>query len=88
MPFEHYADPVWDNVRMNNIAQHFVTAWLGLHLKGDGAMEAYLDLVEQSREGVWAVDENGSELPGHSYWKGFPNRTAAGLAFERRKRDS
>lgn len=24
--FGHYADPVWDTVRMNNIAQHFATA--------------------------------------------------------------
>ncbi|MEL6677524.1 MAG: dienelactone hydrolase, partial [Pseudomonadota bacterium] len=23
VPFEHYADPVWDSVRMNNILQHF-----------------------------------------------------------------
>jgi hypothetical protein len=88
VPFEHYADPVWDSVRMNNIAQHFVTAWLGLHLKGDMGMAEYLDVVEQSREGVWAVDEAGNPLPHHSYWKGFPNRTAAGLAFERRKRGS
>lgn len=27
-PFEHYADPVWDAIRMNNIAQHFVSAFL------------------------------------------------------------
>jgi predicted dienelactone hydrolase len=34
-PFEHYADAVWDSVRMNNIAQHAVAAFLGRHLKGD-----------------------------------------------------
>ena len=49
-PFEHYADPVWDNVRMNNIAQHFATAWMGKHLKGDGAMDAFLDLVPHSND--------------------------------------
>jgi hypothetical protein len=85
VPFEHYADPVWDNVRMNNIAQHFVTAWLGLHLKGDTAMEHWLALDGEAADGVWAVDETGAELPQHSYWKGFARRTAAGLAFERRK---
>jgi predicted dienelactone hydrolase len=42
MPFNHYGDAVWDNVRMNNILQHYVTAFLGLHLKGDKAMSAYL----------------------------------------------
>jgi predicted dienelactone hydrolase len=43
VPFEHYADPVWDNVRMNNIAQHFVTAFLGVHLKGETDGAPYLD---------------------------------------------
>lgn len=33
-PFEHYADPVWDTLAMNNIAQHFALAFLDLHLKG------------------------------------------------------
>ncbi len=34
VPFQHYADAVWDSVRMNNIAQHYLTAFLGVHLKG------------------------------------------------------
>jgi predicted dienelactone hydrolase len=42
MPFNHYGDAVWDTVRMNNILQHYVTAFLGLHLKGDAGMAAYL----------------------------------------------
>lgn len=33
-PFEHYADPVWDTLAMNNVAQHFAVAFLDLHLKG------------------------------------------------------
>lgn len=33
-PFDHYADAVWDTVRMNNITQHYVTAFLDQHLKG------------------------------------------------------
>ena len=81
----HYIDAVWDNVRMNNVSQHFVTAWLGKYLKSDARMDAYLDLVPEANAGVWAVDENGAEKPGHSYWKGFPNRTAKGLRFERLK---
>lgn len=32
--FMHYAEPAWDLRRMNNINQHFVTAFLGIHLKG------------------------------------------------------
>ena len=42
-PVEHYADPVWDTLRMNGIAQHYAAAFLGQHLKGEGAMAAYLD---------------------------------------------
>jgi predicted dienelactone hydrolase len=81
----HYIDAVWDNVRMNNISQHFVTAWLGKYLKSDAGMDAYLDLVPEANAGVWAVDANGAEKPEHTYWKGFPNRTAKGLRFERLK---
>lgn len=82
-PFEHYADAVWDSVRMNNVAQHFATAFFDLHLKGDASRGAYLDLVEQAEAGVWKVDGQGRPLPGHSYWKGFGDRTARGLALRR-----
>lgn len=80
--FEHYADPVWDTVRMNNITQHFVSAWLGKYLKGDGDMDAYLDLVPIARDGKWVKGKHGQPGEGHSYWKGFADRTAAGLRFE------
>lgn len=81
-PFAHYSDPVWDTVRMNNIAQHFVTAWLGKHLGGDGSMDAYLELVPSSNDAVWAIDKEGVVQEGHTYWKGFENRTAKGLKYE------
>ncbi len=80
--YSHYADPVWDSVRMNNIAQHFVTAFLGLRLKGDESMAGYLELVEESDAGVWAKNPDGSSKPEHSYWKGFANQTARGLRLE------
>lgn len=41
-PYSHYADPVWGTPRMNNIAQHFITAFLESHLKGDRLKERYL----------------------------------------------
>lgn len=81
-PSEHYMDAVWDNVRMNNILQHFSTAFLDLHLKGDAEKAAFLDLVPDANDGVWSVEEDGTEKPDHTYWEGFPNRTAAGLTFE------
>ena len=81
-PFDHYADAVWDTVRMNNIAQHFVTAWLAVHLGGDADAGAYLELVPDANDGVWAVEDDGSPKPEHTHWKGFQNRTAKGLRFE------
>ncbi|NCP66553.1 MAG: dienelactone hydrolase [Paraglaciecola sp.] len=80
---EHYIDAVWDNVRMNNIAQHFVTVWLNRYLKNDVAMEKYLQLVPDSNAGNWAKDGAGQTKPEHSYWHGFARRTAKGLRFER-----
>ncbi len=82
MPFDHYADAVWDNVRMNNIAQHFATAFMDLHLKGDADKAAYLDLVPKSDEGVHSLNEDGTPKDDHTYWEGFPARTAKGLRFE------
>ena len=82
---EHYTDAVWDNVRMNNIAQHFVTAFLAKHLKNDAGMDSYLSLVENSQDGKWSVEANGTLKSDHTYWKGFRNSTAAGLKLEQRK---
>ncbi|WP_415230507.1 alpha/beta hydrolase family protein [Psychromonas sp.] len=79
---EHYIDAVWDNTRMNNIAQHFVTAWLDKYLQKNSAMDEYLDLVPDSNAGVFALDENGDPKAEHTYWKGFADRTAKGLHFE------
>jgi len=81
----HYMDPVWDTVRMNNIAQHFAAAWLGKYLKADPAMDAYLNLVPVGKEAVWSVDAKGQPKPDHTYWKGFGNRSAVGLRFEHLK---
>ncbi len=41
-PFVHYADAVWDNVRMNNILDHFATAYFDFYLKGQQDKAAYL----------------------------------------------
>lgn len=79
IPFDHYADAVWDSVRMNNITQHFVTAFLGKYLLGDAEAGSYLDLIEDSNSGVHAIEKDGTVKPEHNYWKGFQNRTAKGL---------
>lgn len=84
IPALHYIDPVWDNTRMNNIAQHFATAFLGKYLRQDKAMDAYLNLVESAQSGKWSAQANGTLNSDHTYWKGFPRRTAVGLKLEKR----
>lgn len=58
-----YADSVWDERRMNNINQHFVTAFLGMHLKNKD-YKSFLDVKENANEELW---------------KGFKPRTSVGL---------
>lgn len=84
VPFEHYADPVWDTVRMNNIAQHFTTAFFDIHLKGDATKRPFLDLIPTAADGVIALDEEANPTEDHTYWTGFGPRTAKGLRFETR----
>ncbi len=66
----HYTDPVWDTLRMNNILQHFATAFLGVHLKDDSEMATYLDIPEG--------ESNGQE------WPGFESGSAIGLHWQKR----
>ena len=68
-PFTHYADPVWDTVRMNNIFHHFATAYFAVHLKGEADKQAYLDVIPNGKDGDW---------------KGFRRRTNVGLVLEHR----
>jgi predicted dienelactone hydrolase len=83
-PFTHYADAVWDTTRMNNILQHFVTAYVDLHLKGEVDRRAYLDVVPNGTDAVFAQDRDGNPQAAHTYWKGFKRGTAVGLVLERR----
>lgn len=69
--FSHYADPVWDQLRMNNIANHFVTAYFGKMLKADSKMDAYLKLTPNANDGRDATQ-----------WNGFQSRSAKGLKLE------
>ncbi len=84
-PAEHYTDAVWDSARMNNIAQHFATAFLDKYLKNDVSMDAYLKLVENAKDGKWSAEANGTLKSDHTYWRGFRSSTAVGLKLEQRK---
>lgn len=71
VPFQHYADAVWDTVRMNNIAQHFATAFFGRFINDQNRMTRFLDLAEEPAEG----------------WAGFAENTARGLTMKRSSPD-
>ena len=58
-----YADSVWDQRRINNVNQHFVTAFFGKHLK-EMDYQKYLELEVDANVGPW---------------EGFKPRTAVGL---------
>lgn len=62
-----YGDSVWDVRRINNINQHFITAFLGAYLKDSKYLE-FLQLEEES---------NAAKV-----WKGFKPRTSVGLKFK------
>ena len=61
--YYHYAEPAWDQRRINNINQHFVTAFLGIYLKQKD-FGKYLNVQEKSN------DKN---------WMGFKPRSSVGL---------
>ncbi|MYM28759.1 dienelactone hydrolase [Duganella sp. CY15W] len=68
--FSSYSEPVWDSRRINNINQHFVTAFLGIQLKQQ-PLQAYLDLPPLQADGTIKEDTG--------LWLGFPKRAALGL---------
>jgi pimeloyl-ACP methyl ester carboxylesterase len=79
-------EPVWRQERLNQINQHFITAFLDLTLKGEAAKRAYLDVpVVVASDGKWPVkfgepdrgDYAGDAQP--QFWRGFQRRWAAGL---------
>ncbi|EAR02029.1 alpha/beta hydrolase family protein [Maribacter sp. HTCC2170] len=61
--YYRYAEPTWDQRKINNINQHFVTAFLGTHLKG-GDFSKYLGLPKNSNIKTW---------------EGFKNRSSTGM---------
>lgn len=61
--YYHYAEPAWNEKKINNINQHFVTAFLGLLLKKQDYGK-YLSLKENANQGQWT---------------GFKPRSATGL---------
>lgn len=50
--YYRYADATWDQRKINNVNQHFVTAFLGTHLKGEDNSK-FLEISENSNEKDW-----------------------------------
>jgi len=50
--YEHYSEPSWNERRINNINQHFVTAFLGIHLQQKD-FGKYLEVPEKSNAKAW-----------------------------------
>ncbi len=50
--YYRYADATWDQRKINNINQHFVTAFLGIHLK-QKEYAKYLDIPQESNVKDW-----------------------------------
>lgn len=61
--YYRYAEPSWNEKRINNINQHFVTAFLGIHLKGKD-FDKYLNIPQDSNAKTW---------------EGFKPRSSVGL---------
>jgi len=67
--YYRYADSSWDQRKINNVNQHFVTAFLGTHLKGEDNSK-FLDITENSNE---------------KNWPGFKPRSSTGMELLRAK---
>lgn len=50
--YYRYAEPSWDQRKINNVNQHFVTAFIGKHLKNQDNAK-FLDVQENSNEKDW-----------------------------------
>jgi hypothetical protein len=87
-----FEDPVWRNDRITAINLHFITAFLGLHLRGEDIKRAFLDVPnEESDAGEWNAPQGtrwGAYSPGGNgvtLWKGFQRRHARGMVLRHLK---
>jgi hypothetical protein len=62
-----FNEAVWRKERIAAINQHFVTAFLDLHLKGDETKSSYLDVSPVvSRDGKWPRSRASESGPAYS----------------------
>jgi dienelactone hydrolase len=92
---EYFEEPVWRKDRLMAINQHFITAFLDLHLKGERAKSRYLDLAPAiANDAAWPLPFGSSSGAAYAtgadatkgYWPGFQRRWALGLEMHQRER--
>lgn len=83
-----FNEPVWRRDRITGINQHFVSAFMDLHLKGQDTMADYMNVQPiKSNDGKWPLKLGGyvgnqysnGDHNGEAYWKGFQRRYALGM---------
>ncbi len=93
MAREYFDEPVWRKDRITAINQHFLTAFLDLHLKGITNRRTFLDVpTVKSSDAKWPIpfgqNTGGTVANGTNetaqYWRGFQRRWALGLEMHRR----
>ncbi|WP_161880698.1 alpha/beta hydrolase family protein [Deinococcus alpinitundrae] len=78
--YGHYAESAWDMQRLNNLNEHFVTAFLDYRLKGKTEDAAYLNVPTPiAQDGKYSRNADGTPKADDTSWKGFPNSTALGI---------
>lgn len=79
----HYADDVWEQRHINNVLQHFITAFVGRHLRADSSFDAFLRIPERGvpLSGGINAENVAREV---ANWPGFDGGGARGLTLERR----
>ena len=85
-------EPVWRQTRINQINQHFVTAFLDATLKKDSTKRKYLDVpTPVASDGKWpsafgTIDGGAVAGDGQpAYWRGFQRRWATGLELHHKR---
>ena len=63
---------------MNNILQHFATAYFGLHLKGDAGMQTFFNVVPQGKDAVYSMDRDGKPTADAHLLEGLQARHSGG----------
>jgi dienelactone hydrolase len=86
---ERLEEPVWRRDRLLAINRHFITAFLDMTLKHDGAAATYLSVpTVEASAGAWPLPPSASvggqyaaptDAASKTYWPGFQRRWALGL---------